>query len=132
MFYKTLDYPFMYTGYYANLKQYTKNGLVPVSISIYSPIALRNCMDRYEPLMPSNSLLRMYKDGDIDERDYAELYMQSLSGLSRKRVIDDLFNITNNKSPVLLCYEKPSSFCHRHIVSEWLNESGLVSCLEYL
>ena len=24
----------------------------------------------------------------------------------------------------LICYEKPSDFCHRHLVSEWLKERG--------
>lgn len=26
---------------------------------------------------------------------------------------------------VLLCYEKPGDFCHRHLVSQWLNENGI-------
>jgi hypothetical protein len=30
----------------------------------------------------------------------------------------------------LLCYEKPSDFCHRHLVAEWLREHG-VRCNEY-
>jgi uncharacterized protein (DUF488 family) len=25
---------------------------------------------------------------------------------------------------VLLCYEKPDSFCHRHLVAKWFNENG--------
>lgn len=24
----------------------------------------------------------------------------------------------------LICYEKPSDFCHRHLVAEWLNQNG--------
>lgn len=31
----------------------------------------------------------------------------------------------------LICYEKPSDFCHRHLVAEWLNECGF-ECREWL
>ena len=27
------------------------------------------------------------------------------------------------------CYEKPSDFCHRHLVADWLNKNG-VECKE--
>lgn len=30
----------------------------------------------------------------------------------------------------LICYEKPSDFCHRHLVSEWLNQNGF-KCEEW-
>jgi hypothetical protein len=29
-----------------------------------------------------------------------------------------------------MCYEKPGSFCHRHLVAEWLRENGF-DCREY-
>ena len=25
----------------------------------------------------------------------------------------------------LICYEKPSEFCHRHLVADWLKEYGI-------
>lgn len=30
----------------------------------------------------------------------------------------------NGKDIALICYEKPSDFCHRHLVAEWLNQNG--------
>ena len=30
----------------------------------------------------------------------------------------------------LVCYEKPSDFCHRHLVADWLNKNG-ISCKEW-
>ena len=30
----------------------------------------------------------------------------------------------------LICYEKPSDFCHRHLVSDWLNKNG-IKCEEW-
>ena len=29
-----------------------------------------------------------------------------------------------NKYIALVCYEKSSDFCHRHLVSKWLKENG--------
>lgn len=31
---------------------------------------------------------------------------------------------------ILLCYEKPTDFCHRHLVAQWLIENGF-ECQEY-
>lgn len=28
-----------------------------------------------------------------------------------------------NKDIALVCYEKPSDFCHRHLVAKWLKEN---------
>lgn len=32
---------------------------------------------------------------------------------------------------VLLCYEKPSDFCHRHLVADWLTSNGCI-CKEFV
>jgi hypothetical protein len=50
--------------------------------------------------------------------------------LPTQTVLDLLTLVGNfkglNYSPeiCLLCYEKPSDFCHRHLVADWLNENG--------
>ena len=30
----------------------------------------------------------------------------------------------------LICYEKPTDFCHRHLVADWLNKNG-IECEEW-
>ena len=30
----------------------------------------------------------------------------------------------------LVCYEKPSDFCHRHLVADWFNKNG-IECKEF-
>lgn len=37
--------------------------------------------------------------------------------------LDYGFNVGENDI-ALICYEKPSDFCHRHLVAEWLNQNG--------
>ena len=54
---------------------------------------------------------------------------QVLSKLSAIDVVLDFsrlsygFNIGENDI-CLICYEKPSDFCHRHLVADWLNKNG--------
>ena len=47
--------------------------------------------------------------------------------------LTDLINSVNDhigKEICLICYEKPSDFCHRHLVADWLNKNGF-ECKEY-
>ena len=30
----------------------------------------------------------------------------------------------------LICYEKPTDFCHRHLVADWFNKNGIL-CEEW-
>lgn len=43
--------------------------------------------------------------------------------------MDYKFNVGENDI-VLICYEKPSDFCHRQLVAEWLNKNGF-KCEEW-
>lgn len=67
----------------------------------------------YRELAPSWALV---KEHDLDV--YTKLYMAQLNKLDPQKVIDDLLRI--NDDPILLCYERPESFCHRHLVADWL------------
>ena len=54
-----------------------------------------------------------------------------LNQLNVNNVIKDLKSLVNNNSIVLICYEKPDDFCHRHLVANWFNENG-VNCKEWV
>ncbi|MCM1500678.1 MAG: hypothetical protein NC124_19625, partial [Clostridium sp.] len=43
--------------------------------------------------------------------------------------MDHGFNVGKNDI-ALICYGKPSDFCHRHLVAEWLNQNGF-KCEEW-
>lgn len=43
---------------------------------------------------------------------------------------EEIYNDLKNK--VVLCYEKPEDFCHRHLVAEWLNKHLNVNVQEKL
>lgn len=97
---------------------------------------------QYKVLAPKYWFFKKYKeDGDSD---YYTLMFNAevLGGLYQIQVIKDLCNLVGygryysdiyrdkNRHIVLLCYEKPKDFCHRHLVAEWLNKAGF-ECKEY-
>ena len=51
-----------------------------------------------------------------------------------RQVLADLQKLTGVKNDfskiILLCYEKPGDFCHRHLVADWLTKNG-VNCIEW-
>ena len=102
----------MYTSYFANKK--VSN---PVSICAKSPSWYTG--PEFKLLAPKYSFLKLYKDGQINEDEYTNQYYNLvLSKLDAAEVYNKL--VTNYGEDVsLLCYEKPTDFCHRHIVSIW-------------
>lgn len=67
------------------------------------------------------------KDGLISHKEYERRYRRMLD--QRKESIERTFteNISrSNRTPVLMCYEAPNKFCHRHILAKWLVENNIV------
>lgn len=70
----------------------------------------------YIELAPTTSMLKM----PIDK--YLVKYYKILENLDPNKVIEDLNELAGGKPFVMLCYEKPNEFCHRQLVSAWLND----------
>ncbi|TFH08233.1 MAG: hypothetical protein E4H14_06820 [Candidatus Thorarchaeota archaeon] len=107
----------LYTSYYAR----SGNHPDAIAISAKAPQFYRGKF--YSPLAPTWDLLRAYKSGEIDERGYTEWYLRLLikdRKLTPEKVVDDL-----KDGSIMLCYEGPGKFCHRHIVAEWLETAGV-------
>lgn len=84
--------------------------------------------ENWTALAPSLDLLDAYKSGVLDEKEYCQwFYRESLAQLDPMKIYRTL---ESKGFPVLLCYEKEGSFCHRHLVQEWLTlellKSGLL------
>jgi len=106
----------IYTSYFANWRKFPQ-GKKLVSIANFPPKGFKG--DRYEALFPDKSMFFQYKDGEIDEETFKVLYRNQLDKLDREQILQDLDEC------ILLCYEKSSDFCHRHIVREWLGEKNI-------
>ena len=113
----------LFTGYFAQIKKYINRDLVGVSICGKPPIFYKGL--EYKTLAPKYSFFIKYKNGEIGENEYtSEYYKLVLNNLDPKKVLEELDELTQHaRYVVLLCYEKPDDFCHRHIVSKWLTEN---------
>lgn len=120
----------MYTGYFAKIKTYEKAGLIPIAICGGIPNWYKGLW--YKKLAPKWSFFNEWKNGTEHKGDN-DYYIQHfnnevLDKLSVSLVIEDLQKIANTKDTdkiILLCYEKPGDFCHRHLVADWLTKNGL-------
>lgn len=72
----------------------------------------------YYPLAPTWDIVNGVKSKQISEKEYTVRYLEILDKLDPQKVVDDL-----GDNAIMLCYESPSDFCHRHIVSHWLNKN---------
>jgi len=99
----------MNTSYFAK----SANNYFAVSIAGRAPLWYSG--RQYKKLAPKIDFFKKYKE-DGDEAAYREQYQkQVLDQLDPRKVYEEL-----GEQAVLLCFEKPGDFCHRHLVSEWL------------
>ncbi len=116
----------IYTSYFAGLRNLPET-IAPIAISRSVPNWYSG--ERYFKLAPSWELLQHYKQSN-DPEQYTRWYNIMLRNLDATEVVKDLSQIAQSKPFALLCYEKPSSFCHRHLVADWLERNGF-SCKEW-
>jgi len=106
---------------------YTYAGPGRISIARFAPRGVAAGFRVYKPLAPGPWF------NSVDERRYRELYFAQLAKLDAATVVQQLEALAAGHEPTLLCYEMPSdiaagkTFCHRHMVAEWLQQRlGLV------
>ena len=110
----------IYTSYFSSKKYNKEQG---ISISRWNKFWDG---DVYLDLAPSSDLLSWWKSLSKDlqqDNYYQQLYFtyyrqETLDKLGPHKVAADL------DGKVLLCYEKSTDFCHRHIVAAWLRHYG--------
>ena len=118
----------IYTGYWSKIKEYTKKGLVPVGISGKIPDGFNGV--RYQQLAPKYSWWKQWHDEHMSNDWFIDKYYETvLNQLDPALVLSDLQKISKNI--VLLCYETPEKFCHRHLVADWLNKNTDTNIIEY-
>ena len=108
-------------SYFSNMRD---NNIKYVSIATYPPkgVSIESIdilKPSFVPLGMSKSLLRLYKDGDIDKKEYTEIYKGHLER-NKDTVITEIAKI-NSTVIALVCWER-SDFCHRDLVLDKLEE----------
>lgn len=121
----------MKTSYYAKfsrLSKEEKSRYIPVLISTSLP---KWFLDReeyymeYKLLTPSSDNVFKLKNNNMSQEDFTNAYIDKLKGLDLEQILEDLYDYEGimDTEIVLLCYEKSTDFCHRHILREYLNEN---------
>lgn len=123
----------IYTSYFAKLNSLPKS-IIPISICGKAPDWYKGL--QYKKLAPTYNILMKYKQ-DHDKEDYISQFQeQILNKLNASKVVFDLGRLADQNCTFhsfdicLICYEKPSDFCHRHLVADWLNKAGF-ECKEW-
>ena len=112
----------IYTSYFANINKIPRD-FVKVSIARFPPKGLQNQVKQCSILAPSPELLKAYKNHQISDLEYTNWYQQQLNAMpvdTKRELFKYLkyFNGSQNHNLVLLCYEAPNAFCHRHIFAD--------------
>ena len=118
----------IYTGYYAKIKEYEQNGLITVGISGKIPDGFSGI--RYQKLAPKYDWWHEWHDKKLSNEWFKEKFYETvLNQLDSASVVKELQDLGENI--VLLCYETPEKFCHRHLVAEWLNKKQKLNICEF-
>ena len=111
------------TGYFYNMSKYKEAGFTPVCIARFPPKGLENKCYKIPELAPSAKLLQQFKDRtgtgahNLDE-EYNRGYINEVEGKIREALV----KLGTIKNPILLCYEKDPSQCHRSLLANYINE----------
>ena len=121
----------IYTSYFGNLRN-IPDGMVPIAICGKSPDWYKGL--EYKKLAPKYKFFMEWKqnhDNDFYIKHFNEEVLDTLDVNSVVSELERLRDTINDcEDIVLLCYEKPGDFCHRHLVADWFNENG-IPCKEW-
>lgn len=121
----------IYTSYFAKLKSLPDN-IIPISICIKAPDWYTGL--QYKKLAPKYDFFMEWKrthNNDYYIKCFKEQVTDKLNVLFVMRDLIDLSNcISDEESICLICYEKPTDFCHRHLVAKWFTDNGF-KCEEW-
>lgn len=117
----------IYTSYFAVLRKLPET-IVPIAICAKSPEWYDGYT--YTKLAPSYSIFKEYKDCGNKDLYTTRFKDEILSNLDPLRVVSELYLLSNGNDVTLLCYEKPTDFCHRHLVANWLRDNSY-QCQEF-
>ena len=126
---------------FAKLKSLPKN-IIPISICGKAPSWYQGL--QYKKLAPKYDFFMKWKENHNNDYYIKCFNEQVLNKLNAEQVVKELDNLLLNETLAidysgdlkevpriaLICYEKPSDFCHRHLVADWLNKND-VECKEW-
>lgn len=112
-----------YTSYFGNYRKFPENAYTYSIARFVGPrLTVNNTIMHFAP---SESLFNTYKNGLISKEMYETYYRHQLLHIPPDDVAKTIGYMKANEqiqgNVVLLCYEKKTDFCHRHILRDFLN-----------
>ena len=108
----------IYTSYFANWRKFPPGAKV---IGMARIMRFNNNWGQWLAAAPSEKLLKQWKNKQITEEQFAEIYLRELQ-IDKEKTRQQLWQLEEQYNNVVLCcYEKKGDFCHRHILAEWLD-----------
>ena len=109
----------IYTSYFAKLKS-LPNNVIPISICGKAPDWYKGL--QYKKLAPRYDFFMKWKENHNNDYYIKCFNEQVLNNLNPMRVYQELCSLAKSDDIALIYYEKPSAFCHRHLVAGWLKK----------
>lgn len=111
----------IFTSYFDNIGNIPED-MVTISIAGKCPDwYMRN---EFKVLAPKYGFFMEWKKNKDNNYYIKHFNEEVLNLLDADDIAHRLCNISDGKDIVLLCYEAPDDFCHRHLVAKWLCENG--------
>lgn len=120
----------LYTSYYARVSRANTDGYALIRISASMPKWFTKEIFPCSDLYPDWKLLTAYKNGQITEEEYTAEYMETIKRKSKQSILDGFEAVCKVKGVdkiILVCWEGPHDFCHRHLAGNYLDEN----CVEW-
>ena len=111
----------IYTSYFAKLNKLPAD-VVPISICGKAPEWYNGI--QYKKLAPKYDFFMEWKRNHDDDYYIEHFQNEVLNNLNPDEVVAELLALSEGRNFALVCYEKPSDFCHRHLVADWLTQNG--------
>lgn len=135
----SLDISPFYTSYFGNIKKILEvepnAGLVSIAGKTpdwFTGCKFKRLAPRYDWWIEWHEKFKENLESRESKKWYTSKYLDTvLKHLDAREMAQKLKDLVGYKTVFLLCYETPEKFCHRHIISEWLNNAG-VDCREFL
>lgn len=109
----------IYTSYFGRLKKLEEAGIEPVAICRGKPNWFRG--RSVDALAPTWPMMHMQLE------KFWKSYRSMLEPMDAARLAESIWSgrKTGCEAVALMCYERDASECHRHVVADWMTESGI-------
>lgn len=112
----------IWISYFAQMRNFPKD-FVPIVICGGIPNWYNGLW--YRKVAPKLSFFTEWKKNHDNEYYIHYFNELVLKNKNPDNIIKEIIELANNaENIVLLCYEKSTDFCHRHLVANWINENN--------